>query len=87
MITICPAAEERAVSYFRPRLKQLMLTRAAEIGERLTQREFAEVSGVPIATLSRWYRESFARVDADTARRLTAYFNCTLDELLEIVDG
>lgn len=71
---------------FRARIEQLTLQKSTERGSLITQRELAEASGVPLTTLTRWYNKEFERMDADTVLKLMRYFNCTLDELIEVVD-
>lgn len=71
---------------FRANLKQLILNKGAQRGAPLTQREVAEESGVSLATISRWYRGEIDRIDADTVLRLTRYFACSINELIEVVE-
>jgi transcriptional regulator with XRE-family HTH domain len=71
---------------FRARIEQLTLQKSAERGSRISQKELAEESGVPLPTLTRWYNKEFERIDADTVLKLKKYFGCTLDELIEVIE-
>lgn len=77
---------QAVMAKFRPKVEKLTLQKSTEQGSLITQRELAEKSGVPPTTLSRWYNKEFERMDADTAIKLMRYFNCTLDQLVDVVD-
>lgn len=85
IVTASTATKTRDMARFRARLKQLALQKSVERGDTLTQRDLAQESGVSLATVSRLYTNAFDRIDADTVARLTAYFGCTLNDLIEIV--
>lgn len=72
---------------FRSNLQQLMLNKSAKTGKPISQKQVSDKAEVPIATVRRWYnpKYTFSRVDADTVQALTKYFNCKMDELIEIV--
>lgn len=74
------------VATFRARLEKLSLQKSAERGKLISQKELAEEAGVSLATVSRWYNKDFDRIDADTVLRLMRYFNCTLNDLIEVVE-
>jgi transcriptional regulator with XRE-family HTH domain len=63
-----------------------MLDYGAKNGEPLSQTRLAEESGVSLPTVQRWYAGGFDRIDANTVHRLTAYFGCTLAELIEVTE-
>ena len=71
---------------FRARVEELTLKKGVKRGSRVTQKEVAEASGVPITTLSRLSNNPAARMDADTVLKLMRYFECTLDELIEVIE-
>lgn len=72
---------------FRSNLRQLMLNKSAKSGKPLSQKQVSDKAVVPIATVRRWYNPeyTFSRVDADTLAALTKFFNCKMDDLIEIV--
>lgn len=76
----------QTMAKFRARIEQLTIKKESEQGKRMTQKELAAASEVPIATLSRWSNHELDRIDADTVLRLQTYFKCSLDELIEIVE-
>ena len=71
---------------FYARIEQLTLKKSAERGTLITKDEIAEASGVPYSTLARWYSKPFERMDADTVLKLQRYFDCTLDELIQVAE-
>jgi DNA-binding Xre family transcriptional regulator len=73
---------------FRSNLRQLMLNKSAKLGKPLSQKALSKTTGVSTATVQRWFDPdyTFDRVDADTVRALTKFFNCKMDDLIEIVD-
>ncbi len=71
---------------FRMRIEQLVLKKSAERGTLIDKRELAESTGVPYSTLARLYSQDFERMDAENVLKLKKYFNCTLDELIEVVE-
>lgn len=78
--------EQMKMAKFRARVEQLVLAKSAAQGTRISQREVAEESGVPLTTLSRWYNQSFERMDADTVLKLMRYLGCTLNDLVEVIE-
>ena len=69
------------------KLRLIVLQRQVEIGRRITQEEIANETGVSRATVLRWMNsDPFGSIDADTAHKLMKWANCTLDDLLEIVE-
>lgn len=74
------------VAQFKSNLKQLILNESAKRGTPLTQRELSQKSGVSSATITRWYKGGFDRIDADTVMKLTRFFGCSINELIEVED-
>ncbi len=73
------------VAKFRLRVEELALKKAAARGYRLSQKEIAEKSKVPVTTLSRITNRVTRRIDADTVARLMDYFECGIGDLIEVV--
>lgn len=71
---------------FKTNLKALMLRRAAELGEPITQKEIAEATGLSLPTIGRWYKSDIDRIEPNTISALTKYFNVTLSDLVEVID-
>lgn len=73
---------------FRSHLRQLMLNKSAKIGKPLSQKTVADTAGVSLATVQRWFDPAytFNRVDADTVKGLTKFFECKFEDLIEIVE-
>ena len=71
---------------FRLRIEELASKKSAEQGKRISQKDLAEQSGVAITTLSRWTNQRFERLDADLVMKLQRYFDCSLDELIEVIE-
>lgn len=71
---------------FKTNLKALMLRRAAELGEPITQKEIADQTGLSLPTVARWYHSDIDRIEPNTIAVLTKYFNVTLSDLVEVVD-
>lgn len=51
--------------------------------------EIADATGLKRATIYKWLgdKERFKVLDPDSAYQLCKYFNCTLNDLVEIVPG
>lgn len=69
---------------FKTNLKALMLQKAAGEGEPITQEMVAQATGLSYPTIHRWYHSRVDRIEADTARALTKYFECSLGDLADI---
>lgn len=73
------------------RLRELMREKTVRDGrhpdyEQLTQEEVAKALGVDNNTVSAWARNSVQRLDKDTIVKLCKYFECRIEELLQIED-
>lgn len=69
---------------FHVHLKKLVLEKSAKSGERITQKDVEEATGLSAVTIRRWYTGEVARVEADTVGRLTRYLGVGMHELLTI---
>ena len=52
----------------------------------ITQEEIAKAIGVTQGTMSAWVRGTVERMDRDTIANLCAYFQCRIEQLLELKD-
>lgn len=69
----------------RSNLKQLIAQWEQQHGEALTGEDLAERTGLNVGTISRWNQpRPFTTIKTDVILRLTAFFDCTLDDLLYI---
>lgn len=50
----------------------------------VTQEEIAKAIGVTQGTMSAWVRGTVERMDRDTIAKLCAYFQCRIEDLLEL---
>ena len=71
---------------FRSRLRQLMLEQSLKEGKPISQSELSRRTGVPFATIQRWYDGEFKRIDAEILYPLTDFFNCKFEDLIERVE-
>lgn len=71
---------------FRTHLKQLMLNKSAKIGHQITQTEVANETKLSLPTISRWYSDKVDRLEADTLIALMKYFDCQLNDIVEITE-
>lgn len=71
-------------SGFRTQLKALMLKKAHETGEPLTQKQIAEETGISQPALGRWYKGSIDRLEYETVEKLMRYFGCDLGDLVTV---
>jgi DNA-binding Xre family transcriptional regulator len=69
---------------FKTHLKTLMLKKAHEQGNTLSQRQIQEATGISQPTLSRWYQGSIDRLDYDTVKKLMAFFECSFSDLVSV---
>jgi DNA-binding Xre family transcriptional regulator len=71
------------MSYFKTNVKQLMLEKSVKVGHSLTMSEVAEATGLSLPTISRWHKGQIDRVESDTIEKLTAYFDCRFEDLVQ----
>jgi DNA-binding Xre family transcriptional regulator len=71
---------------FRVKLRGLMLKFAAERGEPLTQVDLARETGIGRPAVNRWYQGDVERIEARPLLAFMRYFNCSLTDLVEIVE-
>lgn len=72
---------------FKTHLKTLMLTKAVEVGQVVTQKMVAEATGMSLPAVGRWYAGEIERIEGESTWRLLDYFQCGLCDLVEIVDS
>lgn len=70
------------MSGFKSHLKELMLKKSVKIGDRLTQQEVADATGLSLPTIGRWYRGEVDRIEKDTVLKLMKYFDCAFEDLI-----
>mgnify|MGYP000539534820 CR=1 FL=1 len=69
----------------RSRLKQIITQLEMERGERISQKEIAEATGLSENAISRWMSpRAFARIESDAATRLCKYLRVSLGDLVYI---
>lgn len=69
---------------FKTHLKAMVIKRASETGDILTQKEISEKTGITQATLSRWYKGQVDRLEYDTVAKLANFFECDLSDLVSL---
>jgi DNA-binding Xre family transcriptional regulator len=69
---------------FKTHLKTLMLKKAHETGEPITQKQIAQVTKISQPTLSRWYQGQVDRLEYETVEKLVRYFGCNLNDLVTL---
>ena len=69
---------------FKTNLKTLIIKRANETGNIITQKEIFEATGISQATLSRWFKGDVEKLDYDTTLKLAQFFNCDLCDLVSM---
>ena len=62
-----------------------------KINELLSERsisknQICKVLDIPRGNFNRYCRDEFQRIDANLILKLCNYFDCTIDELIEIVE-
>lgn len=72
---------------FQTHLKTLILQKSALDGERITQKNIADATGIGQATISRWVSGKVHQVDVDTLTRLANYFSCSSHDILVPIQG
>jgi len=72
---------------FRTHLKQLVLNKAAKMGNTISQREVAEQTGISLPAVNRWFSGKVDRIEADTAGRLCVYLGCEMTDLVSLQAG
>jgi DNA-binding Xre family transcriptional regulator len=73
------------------RLRELMREKTIRDGRHpdyaaITQLEVAKSINVAEGTLSSWARGTVARLDKDTIVKLCKYFDCRIEDLLQLED-
>jgi DNA-binding Xre family transcriptional regulator len=68
---------------FKVRLRDMMLKKSVEVGHSLTRTEVAEMTGLSIPTISRWYDGAVERIEAPTVSKLLNFFGCTFSDLVQ----
>lgn len=69
---------------FKTKLQDLMRAKSLERGELLTQSELARATALSFPTIHRLHRGQVERLEAETIRRLTTYFDCKVGDLIEV---
>lgn len=73
------------MAYFKTNLKTLMLKKSVELNQRLNRGDISQATGLSLPTISRWYNGKVDRVESDTIKKLTTYFECDFTDLVEYV--
>jgi DNA-binding Xre family transcriptional regulator len=71
---------------FKSHLKELMLKKSVKMGDRLTQQEVADATGLSLPTIGRWYRGEVDRIEKDTVSKFMKYFDCAFEDLISFED-
>ena len=67
----------------RSRLKELMLKKEIQRGERIQQAEIAEATGLDQNTISRWMSpKPLIKIETKVIIRLCEYLDCSVGDLL-----
>lgn len=69
---------------FKTHLKTLMLKKAHELGEPITQKQIAEATGISQPALGRWYKGQIDRLEYDTVIKLMLFFGCQFGDLVSV---
>ena len=71
----------------RSKLPEIIRQKELESGTRIQNKEIAEATGLSRNTITAWLSpEPFSRVETHSAVQLMKWAECSLDELLEIVE-
>lgn len=54
--------------------------------KRITQKELSEKTGIGKNTISRYYNDTFEKIDKEHLDILCKFFNCKVEDLIEYVD-
>jgi DNA-binding Xre family transcriptional regulator len=69
------------------RFKKIVLIRQAELGREITQEEISQQTGISRVTIGKWMsNRPMTRFDSETVLALMRWANCSLEDLLEIVE-
>ncbi len=68
----------------RIKLFELKRLKELEIGREITQVEIATVAGISERAISSWMNDNITRYDKDTLEKLCHFFDCGINELLEL---
>lgn len=71
------------------RLRELTYAKTVRDGRNpeyqlITQEEIADAIGISRATMSDWSREKVTRLDKDILAKLCVYFECGIEDLLQL---
>lgn len=70
---------------FKSKLAQLMREKSAREKVSVTQQDIAGYTKIAYPTINRWYHgESMGRIDASVVVPLMDYFECQLEDLIDI---
>lgn len=69
---------------FQTHVKQLVLNKAAQEGDSISQREVAAQTGLSLPTITNWFSGRVTRVEADTIGKLCAYLGCEMTDLITL---
>ncbi len=68
----------------RIKLFELKRLKELEIGREITQVEIATVAGISERAISSWMNDNITRYDKGTLEKLCHFFDCDINELLEL---
>ena len=54
--------------------------------KRISKNRICKDLDIPRGNFNRYCRDEFQRIDANLLLKLCDYFNCTIDELIEIIE-
>jgi len=69
---------------FKTHLKALIIKRAGETGDIVTQKQIEAATGIAQPTLSRWNKGELNQLDYSTVIKLMMFFNCEFHELVSV---
>lgn len=67
---------------FKTHIKELMLKKSVKVGDRVTQQQVAEATGLSLPTIGRWYRGEVDRIEKDTVLKFMKFFDCAFEDLI-----
>lgn len=65
-------------------LKALVLKKASDEGENITQKDIQDVTGLSSPAVGRWYSGELDRVEAIPLFRLMTYLGCEIGDLISV---
>jgi DNA-binding XRE family transcriptional regulator len=73
---------------FRSKLPLLVAQKESRERRKITQEEIAEATGLRRPTISAWMSyKPISRLESNVASVLCAYFDCTIQDLVELENG